>query len=426
MKISLRQTVGPGLLFAGAAVGVSHLVQSTRAGAVYGLSLLFVIVLANIIKYPAFSFGPRYAAVTGQSLLAGYRSQGRWALWTYLLLTIGTMFTVQAAVTMVTAGLVLYALPNFMVPTFLSPFGITILVSVLLLMACSFVLGFGKYQALEKMMRWVVATLTVMTVCATGLVILKTNWSTTPWWPKVWTEDIAVFVAPLAGWMPAPIDLAVWHSLWTLAKKKVTGHEPRPWESLLDFRIGYIGCAVLAVCFLVLGAGVMHGQDQPIQTTAGGFARQIIELYVSGLGEWSRYIIAPCALAVMFSTTITVLDGFPRALESLWKEFSVSHPNKIRQGRASSDGDTSLYWMLLVLQCVGTVVVLGLVRGADFKKLIDIATALAFLTAPIFAWLNHRVMFSVQAEFLPSRWMRLFSGVCVGILAVFAIWWLTL
>ncbi len=33
MRENLLKTIGPGLIFAAAAVGVSHLVQSTRAGA---------------------------------------------------------------------------------------------------------------------------------------------------------------------------------------------------------------------------------------------------------------------------------------------------------------------------------------------------------------------------------------------------------
>ena len=44
--------LGPGLLFAGAAIGVSHLVQSTRAGADFGWGLLWALLLANIMKYP--------------------------------------------------------------------------------------------------------------------------------------------------------------------------------------------------------------------------------------------------------------------------------------------------------------------------------------------------------------------------------------
>ncbi len=34
---SILKKLGPGLLFAGAAIGVSHLVQSTKAGADFGL-----------------------------------------------------------------------------------------------------------------------------------------------------------------------------------------------------------------------------------------------------------------------------------------------------------------------------------------------------------------------------------------------------
>ena len=41
----LRRLAGPGLIFTGAAIGTSHLVQSTRAGAMFGVALLGVIVL---------------------------------------------------------------------------------------------------------------------------------------------------------------------------------------------------------------------------------------------------------------------------------------------------------------------------------------------------------------------------------------------
>ena len=93
------------MLFAGTAIGVSHLVQSTRAGARYGLALALVVVLANVVKYPAFRFGPMYAAATGTSLLEGYRRRGRAALLLYGLATVLTMFIVQAAIALVTAGL---------------------------------------------------------------------------------------------------------------------------------------------------------------------------------------------------------------------------------------------------------------------------------------------------------------------------------
>ena len=76
MKKRILKSLGPGLLFAGAAIGVSHLVQSTRAGADFGFGLLWAILIAALFKYPFFQFGPRYAAATGETLLDGYKKLG--------------------------------------------------------------------------------------------------------------------------------------------------------------------------------------------------------------------------------------------------------------------------------------------------------------------------------------------------------------
>ena len=90
MKKSFLQSLGPGLLFAGAAIGVSHLVQSTRAGADFGFGLIWALLLVNLFKYPFFQFGPRYATATGESLLHGYNKLGKGVLITYFLLNIAS------------------------------------------------------------------------------------------------------------------------------------------------------------------------------------------------------------------------------------------------------------------------------------------------------------------------------------------------
>ena len=48
------KTAGPGILFASTAIGVSHLVQSTRAGADFGLLILGFVILVTLLKYPFF------------------------------------------------------------------------------------------------------------------------------------------------------------------------------------------------------------------------------------------------------------------------------------------------------------------------------------------------------------------------------------
>ena len=71
-RVNFRKVLGPGLLYAGTAVGVSHLVQPTRAGAMFNFDLVWILVLANILKYPFFEFGTRYAVATGKNLVDGY------------------------------------------------------------------------------------------------------------------------------------------------------------------------------------------------------------------------------------------------------------------------------------------------------------------------------------------------------------------
>ncbi|NAY92252.1 divalent metal cation transporter, partial [Muricauda sp. JGD-17] len=47
----LLKALGPGLLFASMAIGTSHLVLSTKAGAQYGWVMVIPIVLANVFFF---------------------------------------------------------------------------------------------------------------------------------------------------------------------------------------------------------------------------------------------------------------------------------------------------------------------------------------------------------------------------------------
>ena len=79
--------LGPGLLYAGAAIGVSHLVQSTRAGALYGFDLVLVVLLINLIKYPFFEASGRFVAAEKENLLEGYSKIHPTFLFIFLLQT---------------------------------------------------------------------------------------------------------------------------------------------------------------------------------------------------------------------------------------------------------------------------------------------------------------------------------------------------
>jgi hypothetical protein len=58
----------------------------------------------------------------------------------------------------------------------------------------------------------------------------------------------------------------------------------------------------------------MYGSGLTLQNSSGGFATQLVDVYEQVLGGWAGPVIAIAAFATMFSTTLTVIDGYPRAL----------------------------------------------------------------------------------------------------------------
>jgi Mn2+/Fe2+ NRAMP family transporter len=296
------------------------------------------------------------------------------------------MFTVQAAVVFVTSALA---------AAWLGLEGDVFWLSALFTALGAGLLLVGRYRWLDRIVKVVVVILTLSTLLATALVLPKIRWGAIPFWPEAqtWRDP---FLVALVGWMPSAFDISIWHSLWTLARREETKYAPSVKESLLDFNIGYVGTAILALCFVTLGAGVMFGSGESFADAPAAFTEQVIALYTTNLGAWSRPLIGLAAFTVMFSTTLTVIDGFPRAIASLVARFG---------GPESPDHAT------------------GRLAG-----LVDLATTLSFLTAPAIALLNHRAMIGVEvpAEQRPGTAMRVFSWVAIVLWAGFAAYFVLL
>ena len=388
---------------ASAAIGVSHLVQATRAGALYGLALAALVVLAHAMKLPAMLAGPRYAAATGRSLLHAYRQQGRLCLATFAIIQVGTMFTIQAAVTLVTAALV----GPLVVDPLLRGLGLAgeaatplWVVAAGVLALCTGLLASGGYAWLDRAAKALMLVMAASTIAAAAIQLPGLSLASTPLLPQRYDLALLLFAVALVGWMPAPLDITVWHSLWSLARRGQTGHAATRRQGDLDFCIGFGLCLVLALAFLVLGAALLHGRDEaptPQATpTAGAFAHQLIGLYTQSLGPWSSPLIATCAIAVMFSTTLTVLDAIPRALSAL-----VVVATGGDESRASERGRWG-YWAILLLLAGGAVLILARFTRS-LSGMVDLATSLSFLGTALLAWFNHRAMASLAKPSDPSH-----------------------
>ena len=107
--------LGPGLIWAMVAIGQTHVILATYSGARFGFSLLWVILLAHVLTYPVFEYGPRYAVATGGSLIDAYLRLPRFRvpmmLFFGLLLTT-LPFIAVASLLGVTASILLAAWPQ--------------------------------------------------------------------------------------------------------------------------------------------------------------------------------------------------------------------------------------------------------------------------------------------------------------------------
>ena len=398
------QLLGPGLLFAGAAVGVSHLVQSTKAGAIYGFGLLLAVIIANLLKYPFFEFGTRYAMATGENLVRGYKRQGNWAFILFILMTVGTMFTIQAAVTIVTASLAVSLIGVFGIMTW----------CFVLLVVCMALLLIGRYAILDNLMKVIIIILSLSTLFALISVLFLGTGVEKTGDLKIFTWDTAgiTFLIALMGWMPAPIDLSVWSSIWTLEKKKLN-EDVNFNTSLLDFNVGYIGTSILAICFLALGALVMYGTGEVPSEKGAVFAQQLIDLYTTALGSWSKPIIAVAALTTMFSTTLTCLDAFPRVLSEITFVLKPKYETTAKK-------QAYIFWIILVI--AGALLLLNVLQ-AQMGLMIQIATILSFLTAPFLAFINYKLVTGehVPEAAKPPKWLKYLSWIGLAFLILFSL-----
>ena len=401
MKNKLSK-LGPGLLFAGAAIGVSHLVQSTRAGADFGWGFIWALILVNLFKYPFFQYGPRFTVATNTSLLDGYYKLGKGYLRAYFVLNIATMFTIQTGVTIVTAGLASQI------------FGVSdnlVYWSVAITLISTVILWIGKYATLDRIVKWVILTLTITTIIAVGLASIK---NTTPLslvqiFPA---ETNLLFLIAFMGWMPAPMDISIWHSLWTIEKNKELSSKVTMKESLFDFNVGYWVTLILGACFMGLGVFVMFGTGTEFSSQGGVFASQLINLYTSTIGTGVYFLIAIAALTTMFSTTITTLDASPRAMN---KTIELLYPKRKRS-------DYKL-WLLIL---AGGTISIFIFLLSEMGLLIRIATVLSFITAPFYAFLNFKLVRSDQMpkKDKPGKGLQILSVLGLLFLTSFAVGYL--
>lgn len=361
--------LGPGILMASAAVGGSHIIASTQAGAIYGWQLALIIILANVFKYPFFRFGVQYTLDSGNTLLEGYRQKGQLYLLVFFVLNVFATVINTAAVGLLCAAILTFVLPfPVPVPT----------LSLVVIASCVIILLFGKYRILDGLSKLIMIALTVTTVAAVAIALARNGMQGVApadyISPSPWNLSALAFIVALMGWMPAPIEISAVNSMWVVAKRRLTKVSYQ--DGIFDFNVGFIGTAILAIVFLALGALVQFGSPESVEMVGGKYIAQLINMYASTIGEWARGLIAFIAFMCMFGTTITVIDGYSRTnIESLRILF-----NK-KENRASTLN------IAITLASLSGLAVIFYFNNA-VGPMLKFAMIASFVSTPVFAWLN--------------------------------------
>jgi Mn2+/Fe2+ NRAMP family transporter len=402
-----QEKLGPGLMFAALAVGVSHLVQSTRAGASYGLTLAGLILITCLVKYPAFRFGSEYAAVTGKPLLKAYERQGRWVLLIYLFGFPLDMFIGIAAIVLVTSGI------------FKNVFSIgldDISLSFILLVAGAIFLISGRYKVFESFTKLVVILFSLLAIITAALTIPEINWQTDKLTREVvFDQPTILFMIAIAGWMPTGVSISVFQSIWVCEKAKTMNRPITPKEARFDFNLGYISTIILALCFLLMGTALMFNTGIEFEPSPAGFAAQLIDMFARVIGNWAKPLIAFAALAVMTSTMLASLDACPRVAGTVLQQLVPSL--KIDESK--------LYIIFLITQIIGASLIL-IFFMTSFRTFIDFATSVAFISAPVLCWFNHRAIFSneIEPDLQPGKFLHTWSLLSIFIMLSVALYYI--
>lgn len=423
--INFFQKLGPAIVFAGAAVGVSHLVQASRAGANFGYQLLAFVVLVHLLKYPFFEYGNLYASATGESLIYAYKKINKYLVHGYIVFNLAMVSITQAAVTIITAGLMANIFPNLNLSISLW--------SLILLALCSVILILGHYKWLERASKVILLILTISLISSVALSFMEPSNSITlkngVLFEDIFNTEIVQqatkknffswsniadfsFLIAMMGWMPAPMDFSIWNSIWTKAKLKGDSGKEHCDNALFDSKVGYVLTASLAVLFLVLGAKVVYSQGASLPNGAVDFSAALINMFTKHLGDWAKPIISIAAFATMFSTTLTCLDGYPRVIVNALTELKSM----------STKTYNTLYHSMIAFAAVTTMIVI-LFFTKNMKAYIDFITIVSFLCAPVFAFINYRVIFKTDfpENYQPGRLNRSLAKLGLVFLILFSL-----
>ena len=283
--------LGPGIVVAATGVGAGDLVATLIAGSRFGYALMWAAVIGCVVKIALSEGSARYHLATGSTILAGWRSLGRWTGWYFGIYVIVWGF-IYGATAMSATALPLAALfPAIPLKVWAIMAGLLGFVFVLL----------NRYETFEIVMKVLVGTMFAIMV---GLAILVA-----PSLPDMaggatfrLPDGSLFYTLGLIGGVGGTITTAA-YGYWTHAK----GWRGPGWLPMMRFdnATAYVITGIFVVAMLIVGAELLY---------SAGIALEDSDRGLLGLSD---------VLAERFGRTIAVLFLIGFTATSLSSLFGV-------------------------------------------------------------------------------------------------------
>ena len=289
------KTVGPGFVTAATGVGTGDLIAALVAGAGFGMTLIWAIIIGSIFKYFFTEGMGRWQLATGKTIFEGFQALGKWATGYFGVYSVLWGLSYGAAAMSTSAIMMVTMFPIMPLWAWAIIHGLAGMALVLT----------GKYNLFERIMTVMIGIMFVSVVGSAVILLPNIGDILSGLIPRTGDGSL-LLVMGLLGGVGGTITMAS-YGYWIREKK----WEGRKWIPMMkmDSAVGYIITAIFTVSLLVVGAEFLFGTGIEINGEEGLVT--LSNLYSAEFGEVARWMFLIGAWSAAFSSLLGVWNGVP-------------------------------------------------------------------------------------------------------------------
>ncbi len=297
--LSILKIIGPGFVWAVAAIGSGELIIAAKTGAEYGLAFLWVLWLGLWLKYWIHKGILDITIIKEKSIIDVWKELkfGKAISFFWMIFFLSMISGLSGLIILASSAI-----------KEIIPFDIKILAFLILVFVVVFSLK-NKYEKLEKIM--LVFGLFLFLGTFITLFISPPSLNEFIDWdiPKT-TAGIIVFLSILGWGAGSGADLIIPYSFWTLRKKKILLEENlkkrmkiAKWDAIL----GYLATGIVASVFMMVGSTILKPRN--INVEGLDVLKNISIIFTQNFGNWSYWLFMFFVFIIFFSSILGVFSG---------------------------------------------------------------------------------------------------------------------